>query len=275
MAKKRELTHRVITGVFGAALFLSTLIFGGDWAAALITITLSVLMAFEWGTLSYRLPDQRSKRIFFVILTWFSIVLFQLMPEWTMEILALAFLITGFFFLRAHRPIRAQDRAKNFQELQATTFGIFFVILLPSFFPLLYREPNGLHWTILFTLIIWATDIGAFFGGIKFGKTPLYPAASPKKTVEGAIGGFLTAILVALLYVHWNLPGTSLLAILFTSVAVSGSAQIGDLVESVAKRASDKKDSGSLLPGHGGFLDRFDGFVYGIPIMYLCVSRFM
>ena len=112
--------------------------------------------------------------------------------------------------------------------------------------------------------MVWATDIGAYFAGRKFGKNKLYPLVSPKKTWEGSIGGVVITILIAILmsffFKECTMTQWIVLAII---VVIFGS--IGDLVESMLKRSYSIKDSGTLLPGHGGFLDRFDAFIFLIP----------
>ncbi|MBT8219262.1 MAG: phosphatidate cytidylyltransferase [Bacteroidia bacterium] len=119
-------------------------------------------------------------------------------------------------------------------------------------------------------LFTWVTDSGAFFIGSWFGKHKLFERISPKKTIEGFIGGFVVAIIVGYLYsyisesltpFHWmTLAGT---------IAIT--ASIGDLIESMLKRSHNIKDSGAWLPGHGGFLDRFDGFLFSLPFAYAVI----
>ena len=110
----------------------------------------------------------------------------------------------------------------------------------------------------------WANDVGAYFVGSKFGKTKLFPRISPKKTWEGSFGGvmmtFLTGWLLSLYIIELNLKDWLILALI---VSIFGS--IGDLVESMLKRSVGVKDSGTILPGHGGFLDRFDAFIFLLP----------
>ena len=121
--------------------------------------------------------------------------------------------------------------------------------------------------------IVWATDIGAYMIGRKYGKTKLWPEISPNKTIEGAVGGILSALVVAAVYLI-IFPGSqhfghgSFVMILLT-VIFSIVGQFGDLVESAIKRHYGVKDSGNILPGHGGILDRFDSLLFVFPIMHL------
>jgi len=126
-------------------------------------------------------------------------------------------------------------------------------------------------------LMVWASDIAAYFSGRAFGKNKLFPRISPKKTWEGAIGGLLGAIAAgALIYLIYNQLGINT-NINFNTWLILGAITsvfgvLGDLVESMLKRSVNIKDSGNLLPGHGGFLDRFDAFIFVIPFAYLYLA---
>ena len=112
-------------------------------------------------------------------------------------------------------------------------------------------------------------DIGAYFVGRLMGKRKLIPAVSPKKTVEGALGGLVFSALTGLgVCAYFNLPFSPLLAFLIALI-VGASGQVGDLAESALKRTANVKDSGSLLPGHGGMLDRIDSLLFGVPLAHL------
>lgn len=128
---------------------------------------------------------------------------------------------------------------------------------------------NGFSNILFAFFIIWATDTGAYFIGKTFGKRKLWPEISPKKTVEGAIGGIATACLVAIIF-HLIQPFSHTLAlVVIVTVFASIVGQIGDLVESAFKRNYGVKDSGRLLPGHGGILDRFDSMLFVLPFLHL------
>lgn len=119
--------------------------------------------------------------------------------------------------------------------------------------------------------IVWATDIGAYMVGRKIGKRKLWPDISPNKTVEGALGGILCAVIVAVIFliIQPNLFTQNLATMMLFTVIFSIVGQFGDLVESAIKRHYDVKDSGKILPGHGGILDRFDSMLFVFPVMHL------
>ena len=131
----------------------------------------------------------------------------------------------------------------------------------------------GLGFLILLFFTILLTDVGAYFFGSKFGKRPLAPIISPKKTVEGAIGGAVAGVLTAVLVGHF-------LELLWFQSVIAGLlitifAQIGDLSESLIKRDAGVKDSGNSLPGHGGFLDRADSYLFSTPVAYFYFKYFV
>ncbi len=132
--------------------------------------------------------------------------------------------------------------------------------------PVAVESPRG-AWLVLYVIAVtWSTDAGAYFAGVRFGKLPLAPRLSPKKTVEGSIGGILAATVMSLAWGTWiALP---LWHCLFLGPVLAVLGQIGDLCESALKRDLGIKDFGALLPGHGGILDRFDSLLFTAPVAY-------
>ncbi|WP_164668964.1 phosphatidate cytidylyltransferase [Virgibacillus doumboii] len=127
---------------------------------------------------------------------------------------------------------------------------------------------DGLFNIFYVLVVIWATDTGAYFAGRLVGKRKLWPKISPNKTVEGAIGGIVLACLVAVIFHIIQPVAESMLIVIGVTVLISVFGQIGDLVESALKRHYGVKDSGDLLPGHGGILDRLDSLLFVLPILH-------
>ena len=118
-------------------------------------------------------------------------------------------------------------------------------------------------------LVVWLGDAGAYYVGKKFGKRKLSPRISPKKTVEGLVGGVITSVIAAIVIHYTFFPELPLAHAVIVGVILSISGVIGDLAESMWKRSAAVKDSGTLIPGHGGFLDRFDSIFFTTPILYV------
>jgi phosphatidate cytidylyltransferase len=126
----------------------------------------------------------------------------------------------------------------------------------------------GPHWLMIALLVSWAGDTAAFYIGRAFGKHKLAPVVSPGKTWEGAVGSAFGGTLAAGVYAHFLIPPAPLAAVLATGAAANIAGQFGDLCESAFKRGAGVKDSGSTLPGHGGWLDRVDSSLFSIPVVY-------
>ena len=161
-------------------------------------------------------------------------------------------------------------------DISATAFGLFYpsaligylVALRESSSPLL--EPLDPFWLTLGTIVcVWGADTGAYAAGRTFGKTPLFPRVSPNKTWEGAVGGFVTAGLLAWALKAFFVPALGWDAVAAFALCCGVFAPLGDLAESVFKRAAGVKDSGRFLPGHGGFLDRMDALIIAGPLVFL------
>lgn len=126
----------------------------------------------------------------------------------------------------------------------------------------LHTLEHGGAWVLLAMWIAWASDTGAYFAGRYFGKTKLYPAVSPSKTVQGSIGGLLGSLTGGLAAHFWFLPTLPLVDAVVLALVAGALGQMGDLVESLIKRSTKVKDSGHILPGHGGLLDRVDALMF-------------
>lgn len=131
------------------------------------------------------------------------------------------------------------------------------------------RELNKGAWLLMSAFIlVWVCDSGAYFAGRLFGKHKMAPRLSPNKTIEGAIGGILLAVLAGLILQYYGIFSLKLSYVVVLSAIIAFAAIIGDLFESYLKRSYDVKDSGNILPGHGGFADRFDSFIMVIPLYF-------
>ena len=157
--------------------------------------------------------------------------------------------------------------------LMASTFSLFYLMVPFVSLWLLALGKPVYDPKVIFLLFIslWASDTGAFFVGKSWGKTALAPYLSPNKTIEGLIGGLLLALLTSALYTYFTdvFPLVVSLA-LAAVVAVFGT--MGDIIESAFKRMAGTKDSGTILPGHGGILDRFDGLMLAAPAVYVTLQ---
>ncbi|WP_458413870.1 phosphatidate cytidylyltransferase [Schinkia sp. CFF1] len=144
-----------------------------------------------------------------------------------------------------------------------------------GFYYFIETRMAGLSYVFFALFVIWATDSGAYFIGRAFGKRKLWPEISPNKTVAGFVGGIFSALLVGLIFQIVSPLHSSMIIVLIAAMVTSLFGQMGDLVESALKRHYTVKDSGHLLPGHGGILDRFDSLLFVLPILHFLLLQFI
>lgn len=155
------------------------------------------------------------------------------------------------------------------QRVAKQVLGLVYVPLFLSFLILLRSGDQGAQWIFWLLCIVAAGDTGAFYAGSYLGRHKLCPWVSPNKTIEGSVGGLIANLIVALTFKMVLLPSLAALPCAVFAVLVGIAGQVGDLFESEFKRAAGIKDSGTLLPGHGGFLDRLDALLFATPLAYL------
>ncbi len=194
-----------------------------------------------------------------------SIVQLNFIPDRESFIVMAALLFSPFVFLCFVFELYTQSE-KPFMNIAYLVLGLFYIGIPFALLDFIAFSGEYFYATTVFGLLLmtWTNDTMAYFIGSQLGKTPLFPRISPKKTWEGTMGGvavtFLVAYILSIYITDLNLMNWMVLAII---IAIFGS--LGDLVESMLKRSHQIKDSGSLLPGHGGLLDRFDGFIFMLP----------
>ncbi len=269
-----ELRSRVRTAVVGLIPMLLLLFFGSRFGVAVIAAIISLGMIHEFSGMVFTLPDQEAKRKVLMGCTWLLAFVNFWIPRSEYELLLFSFLGLFAYFLFTVEAHQEEAMTTHFRELMYSIFGLVYLAFLPLFLVLIRDSAFGLKWTFLFFFLVWGGDTGAYFVGKKYGKRKLFPAISPKKTVEGALGGMGVGAALTLLFklLFFKELGWGMIVILPLIIGVV--APIGDLCESFLKRAFHRKDSGSILPGHGGFLDRFDGVIFSAPIMYGCIRLF-
>jgi phosphatidate cytidylyltransferase len=163
----------------------------------------------------------------------------------------------------------------NFMDLALSFFGAFYCGYLLSY-ALALPELQGAYLNLLLCLVLtWASDIGGYLFGTLWGNYKLAPQLSPGKTREGAIGAVILTIIVAVSFKYiFSMEYLSLFYTILLGICVSGAAQLGDLLESALKRYFGVKDSGRIIPGHGGVLDRFDSLMLVLPVVYYFMVLF-
>jgi phosphatidate cytidylyltransferase len=183
--------------------------------------------------------------------------------------LLLLVLALGFIFAGGLAVVRFKDDARVPVTLAQAMLGIVYVPVLLSSLVVIRTSADGVTWIFLVLAMVFAGDVAAFFIGSRWGRYKLCPAVSPGKTVEGAVGGLAASVAVGAFFQLFFLPPHSWLPALVCFMTVGAVGQVGDLFESVLKRSAGVKDSGNLLPGHGGILDRIDALLFAAPMALL------
>jgi phosphatidate cytidylyltransferase len=164
-----------------------------------------------------------------------------------------------------------KSRVENsISRISSTLFGVAYVPVMLGHMNLLRNDQvmPGFKLLVLILVLVWANDTGAYFTGLTLGKKPLAPRVSPKKSWEGLWGGMALSVSVSLVLARYWVYELTLLHAGVIALGVVAFGTLGDLFESMLKRDAGIKDSGTMLPGHGGLLDRFDSLIFAVPIVY-------
>ncbi len=183
-----------------------------------------------------------------------------------------AVLTTSVFLLFCHGMFSGYVVEQQCTRIAVKVFGLCYIALLLSYCLGVRARPDGTLLVFLLLAVTWAGDSGAYFIGTWLGKHRLCEAISPKKTVEGAAGGLAASVLIAVAFRALFIESMSIGQCIVIGVGVNVLNQVGDLFESMLKRSSGVKDSGSLLPGHGGVLDRIDSVLFAAPFLFYYIS---
>jgi len=162
----------------------------------------------------------------------------------------------------------SEDLSSTISKMGMTLLGILLIGFLLAYVSLIRNMVNGRLWVLFLIATIWAGDISALFSGSFLGKHKLYPKISPKKTFEGLIGSIVGSIIVAFTFSLLFLPDAEKGFCIFLAMGLGILGQLGDFTESMLKRSAQVKDSGTLIPGHGGMLDRLDSFLFSAPFLH-------
>ena len=256
------LSLRIISALLGIPLLIWLIYQGGIW----LTIALFLLVVIGTGELAEMLKKKDNQPLILPVLAGEFVFIFGAWLKWENWFslgLGLCFLLLIIYLFSKFPNISVTQLSLSFFILIYVGWTLTHLILLRNL-------PRGdLLLFFLFT-VIWSTDTGAYFSGRFLGKKKLAEKISPNKTREGAVGGLLLSILTVLIFNYYftlfNVP-----TIVFLCLIISVIGQIGDLLESSFKRILGVKDSGNIIPGHGGMLDRFDSTITTAPVLFYLI----
>ena len=268
---------RIITGIVGIAL-AAFIIMQGGWLYAVFAILLSFAAWHEYASAFDHLGKPLARLAGFVAVSLFGTAAWLWGSAWFIAIATFAVLLVFTEAVFRHRTFAVDQACFSIAGIVYVGFCFAHLILLRFMAPdVVLATPVGdmtLGCAFLWVMFLgtWSSDTFAYFAGSFFGKHKMCPAVSPKKTVEGFLGGLVgtTAVVAALgCALGFSVPLMALLGVLLAITAT-----VGDLAESISKRYTGVKDSGRLIPGHGGVLDRFDSVMVTAPCVYYFIQVF-
>ena len=243
---------------------------------AIVMLVIFALSSWEWAQFLH-FTTKRSKSIFTILLTTLAAIIYYLpsyvyLPINIFEIILLSSIAWWSVALVLVLSYPKSVKLWGTSFFNKLLFAFF--TLVPFFIAMIQlRQINyglnsyeGAYWLLYILVLVWATDSGAYFAGRLWGKHKLAPSVSPGKTIEGLMGGVASSIIIGLLVYYSHFFNAPFYPFMISSVVAIFASVLGDLTESMFKREANIKDSGHLIPGHGGILDRIDSLTAAMPI---------
>ncbi len=258
---------RVLSAVVGLPLLALLVFWRQPWGFGALALLAVAVALTEYGNLTLG-PDRAGARALLVVVGTAFAAAVYLRPQHALLWAMAALVVVALAVLLSQRAAGG-DLPSAIQRLALTGFGIFYVGGLLVGLPLMHRDlADGSLWVTTAVAVTFANDTGAYFTGRALGRHKLAPAISPGKTIEGAVGGLVTGVAFMFVARATFFPALSAT----DAIVIGGAAGIlgpaGDLLESMIKRAAGAKDSGRLIPGHGGILDRIDAVLFVGAFVY-------
>lgn len=254
---------RVIVALIGFAIVIPILVWGGEPGLRALACVVVAVCCDEYAKMAF--PERR-------VLAALCLMGVQAVIASTLWLagtgaVPIALACTWVVLFASVVVAGSGELPKRFEALTRLAFGILWIGLLWSLVGLRSLD-SGLEWLFMALVVAWASDSGAYLVGRRFGRHPLAPAISPKKTREGFFGGVVAAVLAVVWLTSSVLPDVPALVAAALGLVLSVAGVVGDLAESLVKRTFGVKDSGWIMPGHGGMLDRIDSVMFVAPLAY-------
>ena len=269
----KNLSSRVISGVVALLIFIAALYFGQKIGALALCLFVVVRGSFEVARMFFSNQYPKFvKRLFVAMTTCMYLIITQdSLKHYSNIAIIFSFVLVASFGVLFHRFFKDLDQVLTY--VAKNCLGLIYICFLPATVAWIIQSNNGLEWFICLLAVVFAGDVGAFIFGMNFGKSKIAPNLSPKKSLEGAVGGLSFSVMAALVFKNF-IPETPFHIFAICGFLGGFFGQVGDFFESLIKRVSGVKDSGSIMPGHGGVLDRLDGVLLAAPIFYFISTNF-
>ncbi len=261
--------NRLLPGIALVLCWVFLLLKGSALLFAVVLVPALCIGAYEYGRMSL-VEDSFSQSLILACLSIFPLLSQLFFPVLGLDDgFVLAFLFLAFWTLAGYR-----EGFDSYSFLARGTFCLVWIGFMGAHLYLIRILPDGSSWLLILTGITAGSDSGAYYTGRAFGKHKLSSLISPKKTIEGAVGGIITGMLVASGLAMLLLDTVPWVFVLVSAVVIGVIGICGDLTESIIKRATGTKDSGTILGGHGGVLDRADSMLFAAPVLYYLLLIF-
>jgi phosphatidate cytidylyltransferase len=264
---------RTITGTLLVGLIIASILVHPFFFAGLFSLFV-VLAQYEFSEMVR--PGGRGIRLWAALGSGALLFLVVFLNAWADVSLSALLLLVPLLLLLLVNELYARSEHPA-QDVALSLMGLVYVAVPFSFLNYLLMPESGVFLPgqlLGFFVLLWTSDTAAYVFGVSFGKHRLFERISPRKSWEGLAGSFVCSLLMAML-ISWYLDFPGLLHWMVVAVLIVSAGVLGDLFESLLKRTAGVKDSGTLLPGHGGFLDRFDSVLFAAPLVYVYVHFFV
>jgi phosphatidate cytidylyltransferase len=257
-------TKRVITTFVSIPFLIGIIYFAPSWIFTILILFAALVSLTEF----YAIVKPKAEKTVFLNYLLTALLFLSLLGKDLFYIAIFPFFV---IFPLAFSMFGYSKRHPKMGDIAQVILGPFYICLPLALLAIIARLPQGIMWVFFILAVIFAGDTSSFYVGRFFGRHKL-TQISPGKTWEGTIGGLGANVVSAGIFAWLFFPSLSVNSLMVLGVAIGISGQVGDLAESMLKRMSNIKDSGKILPGHGGMLDRIDGLLFAIPVLYLYLS---
>lgn len=252
--------QRIITGISLVVVVFGFLLYATDYLFGVGVFLVALLSAYEWLRLAKVQESVVVRNLIVFSVSVFVVSVFFVYLQYIFPV----FWIYAIFRLSQYEREKISTLSSN----EMLAMGLFAIVPFAACLYVLHS--NDVAWIFMFILVVAAADSGAYFTGKAIGKHKMLPRLSPNKTIEGLLGGLICAVVVAVIFLFYmDLSFGQYVAMVLISALVAILSVVGDVFESMGKRIAGVKDSGNILPGHGGVLDRLDGYMPTLPVFVM------
>ncbi|MGZ3692600.1 MAG: phosphatidate cytidylyltransferase [Pseudobdellovibrio sp.] len=269
----KNLSSRVVSALVAVTVLSLVLYYGEKTGIYLLCLFVVIRGSFEVARMFFSNEYPKFVKRLFVSLSTLVFLLITL-DQFSYASnfgMIFSFVMVASFGVIFHKAFKNLDQILTF--VAKNCMGLIYTCFLPATVVWMTKTQYGIQWFLCLLAVVFAGDIGAFIFGTAIGKNKIAPLLSPNKSVEGAIGGLIFSTIAALIFQNF-IPNLPLYIYVFFGLFGGLFGQIGDFFESLIKRVSGVKDSGSIMPGHGGVLDRLDGVLLSAPLFYFIATTF-